>query len=97
MLISVMKKSDEQTTETARAHIRFALALHDAYSSIGASVRPMKLKPGSMSRRETLLKQIQRLKDKLDPQWYADCPSLAGEFNSIYLNQKWAKEAAKAV
>ena len=92
-----MKKTDEKTKGLATAHIKFALALHDAYSAIGASVRPIKLKPGSQSRRKTLLKQIQRLQDKLDPQWYSDCPTLAEEFNSIYLNEKWAKEADKAV
>lgn len=76
---------------------KFALALHDAYSAIGASVRPIKLAPGLSSKRETLLGQIKQLQDKLDPQWYSDCPALAKEFNSIYLNEKWAKEADKTM
>jgi hypothetical protein len=92
-----MKKTDEQTKAIAAAHIKFALALHSADSAIGASVRPIKLKPGSKSRRETLLKQISGLRAKLDTQWYADCPALAAEFNSIYLNEEWAKEAEGAV
>jgi hypothetical protein len=92
-----MKKTNEQTKGLAAAHIKFALALHDAYSAIGAPVRPMKLKPGSKSRRETLLKQIKRLQDKLDRQWYFDCPTLAKELDSIYLNEGWAKEADKAL
>ena len=95
--LPTMEKPNKQTTEIAKAHIRLAQSLHDAFSSIGESIRPIKLKPSLVSRRETLLKQIQGLQDKLDPQWYFDCPELAGEFNSIYLNQRWAKEAAKAV
>ncbi|MGV3662524.1 MAG: hypothetical protein ACO1TE_20230 [Prosthecobacter sp.] len=92
-----MKKTDKQTKAVAAAHIKFALALHDAYSAIGTPVRPIKLKPGSKSRRETLLKQIKRLQDKLDRQWYSDCPALAEKFDSIYLNEDWAKEADKVV
>ena len=92
-----MKKSTKPTTEAAKAHIRLAQSLHEAFSSIGASIRPIKLKPTLQSKRETLLRQIQQLQNKLDPQWYADCPDLAGEFDSIYLNQKWANEAAKVV
>lgn len=88
-----MKKTDQQTDATASAHIKFALALHEAYLAIGASVKPIKLTPTSKSRRETLLKQIKGLQDKMDHQWYADCPVHAKKFNSIYLNDSWAKEA----
>lgn len=83
--------------DLAAAHIKFALALHDAYLSIGASVSPIKLTPGSKAKREALLKQIKRLQDKLDRQWYSDCPILAKQLDSIYLSDGFAKEADKAL
>ena len=92
--LTAMETIDEQTEELVAAHIKFALALHNAYSGIGASVKPVKLEPGSKSRRETLLKQINQLQHELDQQWYSDCPTLAQKLNSIYLNKDWAKEAA---
>lgn len=79
------------------AHVKFALSLHAAYTAIGASVRPVKLAPSMVKKRESILKQINQLQNKLDTQWYSDCPELAKEHNSIYLNERWAKEAAKGL
>lgn len=50
-----------------------------------------------VKKRESILKQINQLQNKLDTQWYSDCPELAKEHNSIYLNERWAKEAAKVL
>lgn len=89
-----MKKNGTSNRALEAAHIKFANILHDVYKGIGYTVRPIKLMAGIRSRRETLLKQIKRLQDKMDTQWYRDCPSLAGGFNSIYLNDEDAAKAA---